>query len=63
MKANNLSDVVVVLHGRVEVGSFGHYMLFIFIYFFINTIFYTIVLPSLRYSSVCVMGACYSCHS
>lgn len=30
MKANNLSDVVVVLHGRVEVDSFDQYMVFIF---------------------------------
>ncbi|KAG4917313.1 hypothetical protein JHK85_055594 [Glycine max] len=30
VKANNLSDVVVVLHGRVEVDSFDQYMLFIF---------------------------------
>lgn len=28
VKANNLSDVVVVLHGRVEVGSSEQYMFF-----------------------------------
>lgn len=29
VKANNLSDVVIVLHGRVEVGSSEQYMFFI----------------------------------
>lgn len=28
VKANNLSDVVIVLHGRVEVGTSEQYMFF-----------------------------------